>query len=145
MTDFTEKTIRPVQKTSWIMLTAVGLLATLSALYVAFTPAGSQTELTTQSWEAFATANQEVATLFEMQLVLAGLSAAGYSFFGTLVAWNAYKKGRKWAWFAMWLFPIVYGGAAVRMLIDQYGVGYMYAGFAAISVAALLMPIRRFF
>jgi hypothetical protein len=145
MTELSEVSKRPVQKSSWILLTAVGLLATLSALYVAFTPAGSQTDLATRSWETFASADPEVAAIFVRQLVLAGLSAAGFGLFGIIITLYAFRTGLKWAWFAMWLFPLLFGGGAIRMLVESYDVGYWYVVLALLSAIGLLIPVRRFF
>ena len=145
MAETLKKAKTGVQRSSWIILLTVGILATLSALYVALTPAGSQTELTDRTWESFMAADPEVATIFERLLSLAGLSGVGFGLFGILTTWFAFRLGQRWAWFAMWLFPIMYGVVAVRMLADAYEVGYWYTAMTLLSLPALLIPIRRFF
>lgn len=132
-----------VPKVSWALLTTLMTLATLSAVYVLLTPAGGQTELTGRTWEQFAAQDPEVASLFSMQLTLIGLSGAAFALLAAIVSVVPYRRGDRWAWYALWLVPITYGGGAARMLIDQYAVGFVYAGLAAVAVVGLLIPIRH--
>ena len=55
-----------------------------------------------------------------------------------------YRRGERWAWYALWLLPVTIGGVAARMLIDQYSASYYYAGITAVALVALLIPIRSF-
>lgn len=144
MTNQVEQPRREVSKASWIILAIVGALTTLSGLYVAVTPAGSQTELATRAWADFAVADPEVAGRLSMQLVLVGVSFVAFSLIGTVVALIPFRRGERWAWLTLWLFPIVYGVVTLRMLSDQYQVGYYYLGLMVVSLIGILVPVRRF-
>ena len=133
-----------VPRASWFILAVVTLFTTLNGLWVAITPVGSQTELSGRTWEQFAAADPELATIYAMDLVLLGMTLTAFSILGMIVTVIPYRHGERWAWFALWLTPLVYGGIALRMLSDQYDVGYIYVGLFVISLIGILIPIRRF-
>lgn len=86
----------------------------------------------------------EVAYLFSRQLQILGLLGAGFGLLAALVSLIPYRRGERWAWYSLWLFPITIGTVAGRMLIDQYLAGYYYAGLTAVAFVALLLPMRDF-
>ena len=133
-----------VPRASWIILAVVATLTMLSGLFVGLTPVGSQTELSGRTWEEFAAADPEVATIYAMDLVLLGMALTAFAILGTILTLIPYRRGERWAWFALWLIPLVHGGLAFRMLTDQYEAGYVYLGLFVISLIGMLMPIRRF-
>lgn len=133
-----------VPQASWFLLAGVTLFTALNGLWVAITPVGSQTDISGRTWEQFAAADPEVATIYAMDLVLLGMTLTAFSILGMIVTFIPYRHGERWAWFTLWLIPLVYGGMALRMLSDQYDVGYIYVGLFVISLIGLLIPIRRF-
>jgi len=133
-----------VPRASWIILAAVATLTILSGLYVGLTPTGSQTELSGRTWEEFAAADPEVARIYSMDLVLLGITLTAFAILGMILALIPYRRGERWAWFALWLIPLVHGGVALRMLTDQYEAGYVYLGLFVISLIGILIPIRGF-
>jgi hypothetical protein len=128
---------------SWGTIATMAAVATLSSLWVALTPAGGQTELAGRTWEQFAQQDPQVASLYSMDLVVLGLLGAGFGLLGAVVSVIPYRRGERWAWYALWLIPITIGAVAVRMLVDQYPAGYYYAGVTAVALVALLIPIRN--
>ena len=132
-----------VLRASWIILAVVATLTILSGLWVGLTPTGSQTELSGRTWEEFAAADPEMAGIYSMDLVLLGMTLTAFSILGLIVTVIPYRQGEKWAWFALWLIPLVHGGVALRMLTDQYTAGYVYLGLFVISLIGILIPIRR--
>jgi hypothetical protein len=132
-----------IPKISWILVLTVAVLSVLSALYVGLTPTPDQTELEGRTWEQFARQDPEVAALYSMDLALLGMSIGAFAVLATVVAAIPYRRGERWAWYALWVVPLLWGGVAVRMFIDQYSAGSVYAVAAAIAVVGLLIPIRR--
>jgi len=128
---------------SWGLLSVVSTFVAASALWVALTPAGDQTELAGRTWEQFAQQDPEVASLYSMDLVVLGLLGAGFGLLAVAVSVIPYRRGERWAWYALWLFPVTIGGVAARMLIEQYTAGYYYAGITTVALVALLIPIRN--
>jgi hypothetical protein len=134
-----------VPRASWMILAGVTLFATLNGLWVAITPAGSQTELSGRTWEQFAAAEPEMARIYAMDLVLLGMTLTAFSILGMIVTIIPYRHGERWAWFTLWLIPLVYGGMSFTMLSEQYyDVGYIYVGLFIVSLIGILIPIRRF-
>ena len=133
-----------VPRASWIILAVVAALTILSGVYVGLMPTGSQTELSGRTWEEFAAADPEVARIYSMDLVLLGITLTAFAILGTILSLIPYRRGERWAWFALWLIPLGHGGMALRMLIDQYSAGYVYLGLCIISLIGILIPIRRF-
>ena len=134
-----------VPRASWIILAGITLLTTLNGLWVAITPVGSQTDLSGRTWEQFAAAEPEIATIYAMDLVLLGITLSAFSTLGMIVTLVPYRHGERWAWFTLWLIPLVYGGMSFTMLSEQYyDVGYIYVGLFIVSLIGILIPIRKF-
>jgi hypothetical protein len=127
---------------SWGLLALISVFVTASATWVGLTPAGDQTELAGRAWDQFASQDPEVAYLFSRQLHTIGLQGAGFGLLAAIVSLFPYRRGERWAWYAMWLFPLTIGAIAARMLVDQYPAGYYYGGITVTALAALLIPIR---
>ena len=116
-----------VSLVSWGALTAVGTFAALSAMWVALTPAGEQTELAGRTWEQFALQDPYVAHLISRQLKVLGFLGGGFGLLTAVVSVIPLRRGERWAWYALWLFPITIGAVAAHQLIDHYPPGYYYA------------------
>ena len=129
---------------SWGLLAAVAALVALSALSVAVIPARDQTPLIGRTWDQFATQDPEVASIASREKDILGFLGAGLGLLAMIVAAIPYRRGERWAWYALWLFPITIGAVAARMLIDQYRPGPYYAGITTLALVALLIPIRHF-
>ncbi len=128
---------------SWILVLTVSVLSVMSALYVGLTPTADQTELQGRTWEQFASQDPEVAGLYSMDLALLGMSIGAFAVLAVVVAAIPYRRGERWAWYALWVVPLLWGGVAARMLIDQYSAGSVYAVSAVIAVVGLVLPVRR--
>src|SRR5215207_8098393 len=125
-------------RASWIILVVVATLTILSGLYVGLTPVGSQTELSGRTWEEFAAADPEVAKIYSLDLVLLGMTITAFAILSTIVTLIPYRRGKRWAWFALWLIPLLHGGVALRMLSDQYNAAYIYLGLSILSLIGIL-------
>lgn len=132
-----------VPRFSWVLLTTIATLGALQGLYVWLVPVGGQTELTGRTWEHFAAQDPEVASLYAMDLAVLGIIWTAFGLLAAIISAVPYRRGDRWAWYALWLVPVTYGGAATRFLIDQYDAGFWVAGLAAVAVVGLLIPLRR--
>jgi hypothetical protein len=132
-----------VPRASWVLLTAVTIVGMLNGLYVLLVPVGGQTELAGRTWEQFVAQDQEVASIYAMDLALLGIIWTAFSLLAAIISVVPYRRGERWAWYALWLVPITYGGAATRMLIDRYDAGFWVAGYTAIAVVSLVVAIPQ--
>lgn len=78
-----------------------------------------------------------------MYLAVLGIIWAAFGLLAAIISLVPYRRGNRWAWYALWLVPITYGGAATRFLIDRCGAGFWVAGLTAVAVVGLLIPIRQ--
>ena len=111
-----------VPSVSWVLLTTVTILP-LNGLYVWLIPSRIQIEPTGRSWEQFAAQDTEVAAIHTMYLAVLGIIWAAFGLLAAIISFAPYRRGDRWAWYALWLVPIAYGGAATRFLIDRCGAG----------------------
>ena len=124
------------------MVSTAAVLGALSAFYVAITPAADQTPLVGRTWEEFAAQDAEVASIVSRLLVVLGLLGIGFGTTALVIALIPYRAGDRWSWFALWVLPLTYGAIAVRQLVDDYAVGYFYAGLAGVALIGLLVGMR---
>jgi hypothetical protein len=115
----------------------------LNGLYVLLVPVGDQTELSGRTWEQFVAQDPEVASIYVIDLALLGIVWASFGLIAAIISAVPFRRGDRWAWYALWLVPIAYGGAAIRMLIDGYDAGVWVAGYTAVGMVGLLMATRR--
>ena len=71
--------------------------------------------------------------------------SAGLGAFFAVVSATAYRKGEAWAWYLTWVVPVLF---LLDVSNDYLAFGYVDVGsmvIAAILVAGLLLPYRKFF
>ena len=138
----TQVTVRPAAMGAVVILAVALLLAAMTA-FILFVPVdGSNFETTTgEGWEAFASANPEVADYLTREARLLAVGYLGFALLAAAMAWWPLRRGERWARRALWLFPVTLLGAAVVFLSsgDQVlGGTYLVAGAAAAVALALM-------
>ncbi len=76
---------------------------------------------------------------------VAGMSLLGFAFFGLIIAYTAFRKGEKWAWYLTWYLPIYLFYSTADNYVQGGGNWPLYFVFLVISLAGLLLPYRMFF
>jgi uncharacterized membrane protein HdeD (DUF308 family) len=73
-----------------------------------------------------------------------GVASIGMGLFGLLITTNAYRRHERWAWFALWYYPVFWTAHLVGGLPP--GKEHVHqVVFIALSLAGLLLPVREFF
>jgi hypothetical protein len=73
-----------------------------------------------------------------------GVASIGMGLFGVLITTIAYRRHERWAWFALWYYPVFWTAHLVGGLPP--GKDHIHQiVFIALSVAGLLLPVREFF
>ena len=73
-----------------------------------------------------------------------GVASIGMGLFGFLIATIAYRRRQRWAWFALWYYPIFWTAHLAGGLPP--GKDYVHQiVFIVLSVTGLLVPVRDFF
>jgi len=73
-----------------------------------------------------------------------GLASAGLGLFGTLMVLVPYRRRERWAWYALWFYPLFW---ALHLLGNlPPGNDHIHqVVFIALSLIGLLLPARAFF
>ena len=72
-----------------------------------------------------------------------GLASTGLGLFGGLLALVPFRRRERWAWFALWFYPVFWVVHLVGRLPP--GTDHIHqVVFIVLSLAGLLLPIREF-
>jgi MFS family permease len=109
-------------KTGWISLAIIGVAILVFGLITAAVPASS-------------------APLYMRAI---GVASIGMGLFGLLITTIAYRHRERWAWFALWYYPVFW---TAHLLGDlPPGKDHVHqVVFIILSLVGLLLPVREFF
>ena len=139
------------EKYAWILISAVGVLTLVSgashALGVNTDPATAE-RIVGIALSELKASNPRLFDLYDFYFRFGGLSDMGFGFLVTVISSTAYRRGERWAWYALWSVPVFFlGFAAISMSIGQSISGLLpyLTLFVSLSLLGLLLPFRRFF
>jgi hypothetical protein len=108
--------------TAWISLAIIGLAILVFGLIVTLVPTSSDPPY----------------------LRAIGVASIGMGLFGLLITTIAYRRRERWAWFALWYYPLFWTAHLVGGLPP--GKDHVHqVVFIVLSLAGLLLPVREFF
>jgi uncharacterized membrane protein HdeD (DUF308 family) len=109
-------------KTGWISLAIIGIAIVVFGLISTAVPASSGPPY--------------------MRAI--GVASIGMGMFGLLITTIAYRRRERWAWFALWYYPVFWTAHLVGGLPP--GKDHVHqVVFIALSLVGLLLPVREFF
>lgn len=73
-----------------------------------------------------------------------GVASIGMGLFGLLITTIAYRRRERWAWFALWYYPVFWTAHLVGGLPPGKEHVHQIV-FIVLSLAGLLLPVREFF
>ena len=107
---------------AWISLAIIGVAILAFGLIVTVTPTSSDSPY----------------------LRAIGVALIGMGMFGLLITTIAYRRRERWAWFALWYYPVFWTVHLVGGLPP--GTEHVHQiVFIVLSLAGLLLPVREFF
>ena len=139
------------EKYAWVIPFVMGLffLVSMAATFlfpVILTGAeGAVQSLTGSTFSQLAASSPGVANYVYYLIRILAIFSAGLGAFFAVVSATAYRKGEAWAWYLTWVVPVLFVLDAVN---DYYAFRYVDVSsvvIAAILVAGLLLPYRKFF
>ncbi|MBY8998545.1 MAG: hypothetical protein KGD60_12510 [Candidatus Thorarchaeota archaeon] len=135
------------EKYAWIILSAIGILTILGGLPHAL---GINTDpATAESIAGIALSSLQPGAfaLYDFYFKFGGWSDVAFAFFLTVISSTAYRKGEKWAWYALWFVPIYFLGSAGIVMSVPAAMSLLpfLAVFTILPVLGLLLPFRKFF
>ena len=113
-------------KIAWISLAIIGLAILVFGLIVTVVPTTT------------------AASSGPPYLRAIGVASIGMGLFGLLITTIAYRRRERWAWLALWYYPVFWTAHLVGGLPP--GKDHVHqVVFIALSLVGLLLPVREFF
>ena len=109
-------------KTGWISLAIIGVAILVFGLITTVVPASSDPPY----------------------LRAIGVASIGMGLFGLLITTMAYRRRERWAWFALWYYPVFWTAHLVGGLPPGNEHIHQIV-FIVLSLAGLLLSVRGFF
>jgi hypothetical protein len=90
----------------------IGLLNLVDGLILAVFGAGAEQDtirrLLGTTWDELSTSSPAFAHYVNAQTIIIGLLLLGFSLFIVTVSLTGYRRGHRWAWYAMWNATVYY-------------------------------------
>jgi len=140
------------EKYAWVIFLIIGILILTGGIPHMFgtnTDPELVTSIAGQTIAEIKESNPLLFNLYDFYFKGGGLSDIGVAFFLIVISINAYRKGDRWSWFALWFVPvffslwIIVGLSLPREAQSSLQPPLMV--FIALSVSGLLLPVRKFF
>ncbi|MDA4123589.1 MAG: hypothetical protein OK456_10460 [Thaumarchaeota archaeon] len=106
---------------------------------------GAVKSLTGSTFSQLAASSPGIGNYIYYLIRIFAIFSAGLGAFLMIVSATAYRKGEAWAWYLTWVVPILF---VLDVSNDYLAFRYVDVGsmvIAAILVAGLLLPYRKFF
>jgi hypothetical protein len=111
----------------WVILSASAILGIIAAVLTAIPPA--YMELSNPFFEG----------TYAVMAAL-GIISVGFNVFALVMIVVPYRRGERWAWYTLWLLPLMWLSQFVLAPDLRY-----YLVLAIMTTAGLILPYRRFF
>src|ERR687891_2104008 len=109
-------------KTGWISLAIIGVAILVFGLIATIVPTSSDPS----------------------SLRAIGVASIGMGIFGLLITTIAYRRRERWAWFALWYYPLFWTWHLLGGLPP--GKDHVHqVVFIVVSLVGLILPVREFF
>jgi hypothetical protein len=118
---------RAYEKYGWIMLATSAIFGIIAAVLTAIPPA--YMELSNPFFEG----------TYAVMAAL-GIISVGFNVFALVMIVVPYRRYERWAWYALWLLPLMWLSQFVLAPDLPY-----YLVLAIITTVGLILPYRRFF
>ena len=144
-------TVRVYEKYGWVLYLALGLLWLVVGFVQAFFPDGlleSEVQLVLDmSWIELKASSPVAAEFVRFTYGGMGLLKMSWSFLVLAITLTGYRKGEKWAWYTLWLVPILLVSIALfnAFWFGRVNESLEFIPITTLSILGLLLPYRMFF
>lgn len=138
---------RAYEKYAWTILLALGifeLAVSITVLVVVFEPDAVLKNTIGMSQSQIMSSTPGVFSYIAYGLRNVGIGVLAASVFELGITLKPYRKGERWAWYILWMWPIAY----LASIANDLSVGFLPPAIVLatpISIAGLLLPVRKFF
>ena len=145
-----------VQRNAWVVLLIVAGIFTLFGIGDVIQgmdadPAIAES-ITGVGWEDVQATSPTIADLIDLMVRAQGLSITVLSILSIAITVNAFRRGERWAWYALWIWPIWNLAIFLFFFTADRQTGYaapppMLSApvFFSITFLALVLSYRKFF
>lgn len=137
------------EKHAWIILFALGILwpAMSVPLLLGVDPDTTEDErIMGTTFSEVKASNPGFFDLVTFYLRLFGLFWLAFGLLLMAISVTAYRRGQKWAWYALWVLPLIFiGWIAIDPLTLGESTGAFMLSSLIVSLIGLLLPYRKFF
>ncbi len=143
--------LRVYEKYAWLIYIALGLLWVVVGLTQVFLPEaliGNESQLVIRMSFSELEASSPVATeLIRWLYGALGLLKTSWSLLVLAITLTGYRRGEKWAWYTLWLVPVLLVSSGLFNVIFIGDVSLMleWIPITSVSLLGLLLPYRKFF
>lgn len=139
------------ERYAWVLLVLVALFMTLAALsYIAFgLQAVPDYELALPEGRVSTVSlleggPEQLTPIFQNTLMELGIMEAALGILAIAVAAVPYRRGQRWAWYALWVLPLAVLGANINAARLGLDLGPLPT-LLVVAVLGMLLPVRRVF
>ncbi len=143
--------MRVYEKYGWVIYLALGLLWLVVGLYQIFSPdelIGNDVQrVTGMSLSELEASNPVAIELVRFVYGALGNLKINWSFLVLAITLTGYRKGEKWAWYTLWLVPVILVSMGIFNAIFFSDVNQSLESIPIVSISllGLLLPYRKFF
>ncbi len=143
--------MRVYEKYGWVIYLALGLLWLVVGLYQMFSPdelIGNDVQrVTGMSLSELEASNPVAIELVRFVYGALGNLKISWSFLVLAITLTGYRKGEKWAWYTLWLVPVILVSMGIFNAIFFSDVNQSLESIPIVSISllGLLLPYRKFF
>jgi len=117
---------RAYEKYGWMILAVSAVFGIVAAVMTTLPPL---------SWFT----HPVIVTAYSLMGAL-GVTWVGFNLFALILTLIPYRRGERWAWFTLWMLPLLW----LFQFVLSPDLSY-YLVLAIISTVGLILPYRRFF
>ncbi len=135
------------EKHAWVLLFALSLFISATAVIgiISGIDRADFEQSTNLTWDEMRALNPTVTDYVQRVIRLNGAAYLGLGLIAALLSWTAYRRGERYAWFAMSVLPLALALSAGVFAVERSELAYYYGGYTLIAGAGLLLPYRKFF
>ena len=135
------------EKHAWFLLFSLSLFIATTAV-VGIVSGIDRTDFEQSAnltWDEMRALNPTVSDYVQRVIRLNGAAYLGLGLIAAVLSWTAYRRGERYAWFAMWVLPLALAVSAAVFAVESSYLAYYYGGYTLIAVVGLLLPYSKFF
>jgi hypothetical protein len=142
---------RPYVRYGWVVYLGLGLLWLVVGFMQAFSPDGlldNEALLVTDiTWSELKASNPMASELVRFTYGGLGLLKVSWSLLVLVVTLTGYRRGEKWAWYTLWLVPILLVSSALfnASWFGRINEALQFIPITTVALVGLLLPYRKFF